>query len=121
MGAAPTALGIIGLYTQPSRAGLTFGSGPPGLDERERSAVLLLGSATTNTPLDSILNRRFSRSLRRAPNAPAMRPKERLQRPMVETQQASLFLFGYHRDQRDLPGAYDWFHVNINRGDASGE
>jgi hypothetical protein len=40
-GAAPTALVIVIMDPQPSRAGLTFGYGPPGLDEGERSATLL--------------------------------------------------------------------------------
>jgi hypothetical protein len=52
-GAAPTALGIIGINTQPYRAGLTFGHGPPGLDEGKRSTVPLL----TRPLRDSILSR----------------------------------------------------------------
>ena len=31
--AGPLALQIIGIATQPFRAGLTFGTGPPGLDD----------------------------------------------------------------------------------------
>jgi hypothetical protein len=46
--AAPMALTIVITDTQRSRAGLTFGFGPPGRDERERS-VILLSSAMTQS------------------------------------------------------------------------